>query len=263
MADTVVRTFDLYNTTFYWNGYVFPGYEDEQQVARVNYQTQFSSNPIGSQIDFFNEIAGVSQNNPVFSLTVNLDSLSYLWSRYWWDEAMYYSHPIVYDTITPNSPVYRTFSESVGSLYYVNEGTVYNPIINNLIVSDVAADISSFYTQANMLFEDNIAYIGPGTGTDVSPGSGTNGNLLAANADFNRRLNNKDSIVSNINKLYPQLASYLPFNTNVIGNLLTPFYWSLSASVENSNIQVDFTNNNVNSLIELTTHTLIAEDEEI
>jgi hypothetical protein len=82
-----------------------------------------------------------------------------------------------------------------------------------------------------------------------------------ANTDYERRVNSSDSILESINSLYPQLANFLPFNTNIIGNLLTPYAWSVSATCEDIDINVDFTNSNVQSYKQLTTNTLIAERE--
>ena len=87
MSQTVIRTFDLYNTTFYWLGYAIPNYQIEQSVAQANYFVNFSSNIIGSQIDFFNTLTGISaiQNTSnVFSLSVSYNNLPYLWQKYWW-----------------------------------------------------------------------------------------------------------------------------------------------------------------------------------
>jgi hypothetical protein len=267
MATTVVRTFDVYNTSIFWYGYTFPGFETEQYITKAYYLTQFSSNPIGSRVDFFKELEGISQNNQTFSITTTIDELPVLWGKFWWDEAMYYSSPTVYRLITEDSLYYRLFSESVGTLYYLtayntNENTntkIYNSIIDSLLVPGLSSSIIKFYTAANTLFVNNIERIGPGTGTDVAPGSGVNGNLIMANTDYERRVNSSDSILESINSLYPQLANFLPFNTNIIGNLLTPYAWSVSATCEDIDINVDFTNSNVQSYKQLTTNTLIAE----
>lgn len=266
---TIVKTFDLYNTTIYWYGYNFPGFQTQQQVTQAYYFAKFSSNPIGSQVDFFKELTGVPQNNQVFTITTTIDRLPVLWGKFWWDEAMYYSHPAVYEIITENSPYYRVFSESIGSLYYLttyntnnnNDTKTYNSIIDNLLVPGLSSSIAAFYSTANSLFVNNIAKIGPGTGTDVTPGSAVNGTLIMANTDYQRRLDSSESIVNSINDLYPQLSNFLPFNNTIIGNLLTPYSWSVSATCEDNNIQVDFTNSNINNFKQLTTKTLIAERE--
>ena len=271
MATTVVRTFDLYNTSLYWNGYTFSGYQTEQYITQSYYLTQFSSNPIGSKVDFFKELTGVPQNNQVFSITTTIDNLSVLWGKFWWDEAMYYSHPSVYELISANSPYYRTFSESVGTLYYLTayntnnnaDTKTYNSIIDDLLVPGLSSSIAAFYSTVNTLFINNIAKIGPGTGTDVTPGSAVNGTLLMANTDYERRVNSSESILQYVNELFPQLANFLPFNTNVIGNLLTPYAWSVSATCEDIPINVDFTNTNTQPYKQLNTATLIAERETI
>lgn len=269
MATTVVKTFDLYNTNIYWYGYTFPGYETEQSITKAYYLTQFSSNPIGSQVDFFKELTGVPQNNQVFSISTTIDNLPVLWGKFWWDEAMYYSHPSVYELISANSPYYRTFSESIGTLYYLTayntnnntETKTYNSIIDSLLVPGLSSSIAGFYLTANSLFINNIANIGPGTGTDVSPGSAVNGTLIMANTDYGRRVDSSESIIQSINDLFPQLANFLPFNTNIIGNLLTPYTWSVSATCEDTQINVDFINTNIQNIKQLNTNTLIAERE--
>ena len=98
---TEVRTFDLYNTTNIWLGYSIDGYETEQLVTVAYYNSQFSSNPIGSQVDFFIDIPSVD--------------LPYFWKKYWWDQAVYYSNPLVLSAIQIiNTNYYKSFSESLG-----------------------------------------------------------------------------------------------------------------------------------------------------
>ena len=276
MATSVVRTFDLYDTTIYWNGYSAPGYDKEQQVTRAFYTSRFSANPIGSQIDFFRELTGIPQGNPAFTLNDNansytIDGLPILWGKYWWDEAMYYSHPVVYDIITTNNAYYRAFSECVGSLYYctkyntnLNAYTkIYSELIEPLFIPSLASNIDTFYSTANSLFVTNIANIGPGNGTDVTPGSGVNGNLIMANTDYNRRVSCVSAIPLLINDLYPQLSRFLSFNNNIIGNLIFPYSKSLSATCEDNVIQVDYTNTSIISSKQLTMGTLITENERV
>jgi hypothetical protein len=157
----------------------------------------------------------------------------------------------------------------VGTLYYLtayntnkNINTkIYNSIIDSLLVPGLSGSIAQFYSTVNTLFINNIAKIGPGTGTDVSPGSAVNGTLIMANTDYGRRVDSSDSIIQSINDLYPQLANFLPFNTDIIGNLLTPYAWSVSATCEDVQINVDFTNTNTQNNKQLNTNTLIAERE--
>jgi hypothetical protein len=236
MAD-VVQTFDLYNTTFYWNGYSVPNFASQLSVAQAYYITQFSSNPVGSQIDFFTALASGTNQNPTFTLTTTIDSLPYLWSRYWWEEAMYYSNTVVLSAISLTYPeYYQQLSESVGTLYYLtrfnnfkNQQTVpYSAVIVPLLVPGVSNSINSFYTVANNLFVTNIAAIGP-TGTDTSP---NNSNLIMADTDLNRRVTSNLSLTATINNFYPKLYKFLPYNNSIIGNLITPYNWSYTMVYE-------------------------------
>jgi len=246
---TEVRTFDLYNTTKYWVGYTIDGYELEQIVAQQYYAVQFNSNPIGAAIEFFIEIPQLS--------------LNYFWKKYWWDEVTYYSNPLILSGASLSaSDYYQLFSESVGTLYYISrfnnlnntQTKPYSPVISRLIRADISSAIDSFYSVANSLFAANIVNIGP-TGTDISP---NNGNLIMADTDLTRRITSNNSLTAAVNSSYSSLSSFLPYNTNVIGNLLTPYYWQLSANNEDVSITVDFNNNNVNTIKQLTTQTLIA-----
>jgi hypothetical protein len=257
--DTIVRTFDLYNTTFYWKGYNVPNFASQLSVSQAFYAAQFSSNPIGSQIDFFTQLASGSADNPSFNLAgINLKTLPYLWSKYWWDEAMYYSNNTVTSILLVNIPTYyHVFSESVGSLYYVSYKP-YNTLTERLILPGVSQSIHNFYTKANNLFTANISNIGP-TVTDTAPG-----NLTPASTDLNRRINCKNNILNGVNSLYPVLSRYLPFNNNVVGNLITPYSWFTTIEYEDmstigdTNISVDITNTTTSTQTQLTTNTLKA-----
>lgn len=247
---TEVRTFDLYNTTKYWVGYAMDGYDLEQTVTQTYYATQYNSNPIGAAIEFFIAIPQVN--------------LNYFWKKYWWDEATYYSNPLVLSGASLSAAnYYQPFSESVGTLYYISrfnnlnnvQTKPYSSVITRLIRADISSAIDSFYDTANNLFVANIANIGP-VGTDTNP---NNGNLIMADTDLTRRITSNDSLTAAVNSAYSSLSSFLPYNTDVIGNLLTPYYWQLSANNEDSDIAVDFNNNNVNTIKQLTTYTLIAD----
>lgn len=274
MAVLAVNNFDVYNTTKYWTGYSFPGYTVEQQIASVYYFTQFSSSPYGSQIDFFKELAGEVNQNPTFQLnvpdnpTITLDSLPYLWSKYWWDKAVYYSDAIVYNTLTASVPdYYQPFSESIGTLYYLSrvnnlqnrETKVYSLVIKPLLNREISEGINTFYSLANNLFLTNKALIGPGTGTDTNPGSGANGTLIQADTDLTRRITSNLSLTATINETYSKLNQFLPYNTEVFGNQLTPYYWSLSADCETIPIRVDFTNTNITGQTQLVIGDLVAK----
>jgi len=261
---TFVRTYDLYNTTFYWKGYSVSGFDVQMQVTEAYYATHHSSNPIGSQIDFFTQLAGASANNPAFNLDgINLGNLPYFWSKYWWDEAMYYSNTLVLSAISQTQPTYyQPFSESVGSLVYIsrvnnqnNTNTVpYNTIIDNLLPAGISTTIKNFYKAANTLFVNNIANIGP-TGTDTSP---NNGNLIMADTDLTRIINTNNILIASINSTYPVLNAYLPFNNTVIGNLVVPYNWTTQIEYEDTStigdtkINVDLTNSTIGNQTQLT-----------
>lgn len=263
---TVVNNFDVYNTTNYWLGYSIPNYITEQNITQIYYSTQFSSNIIGSQIDFFNALAGNTVDNSVFTTTeVSLDELPFLWENYWWEEAIYYSHPAVKSTIFSTSPdYYQAFSESVGSLYFVskannlsNSETIpFNNIISSLLPIGLSDIVTEFYQTANDIFVTNVENIGPGNGTDTSP---DNESLIMADTDLERRLASVVPIQEKINEIYPKIKNLLPINTTVVGNLITPYNWSLSANVESTDISVDFINTNLLTNKQLTVTTLKAE----
>jgi len=271
MANTVVRTFDLYNTTFYWNGYQPANYSVQTTVASAYYAAQFSSNPIGSQIDFFSQLAGASATNPIFSVNgVTINSLPYLWGKYWYDQAMYYSNSLVLSAISTSYPsYYQMISESIGSLYYLsyynsnsNAYTLpYNSILSNRIPSGISSAIQSFYQAANSLFVNNIAAIGP-TGTDTSP---NNSNLIMANTDVTRMQAATTSLIGTINGLYPALSSFLSYNTQVIGNLITPYNWTIKMPYEDTlgTVTVDIANRTISNQIQLTTSSLSAQNENV
>jgi hypothetical protein len=261
---TNVRTFDLYNTNFYWKGYSVTGFETQVSVAQAYYIAQYSSNPIGSQIDFFTLLAGISSNNPVLSLSgTTINSLPYFWGKYWWDEAIYYSNSLVLSAISQVAPLYyQPFSESVGSLAYIsymnNQSNVnsvpYNTIIDRLLPAGISDTVKSFYKTANTLFVNNISNIGP-VGTDVNP---NNSNLIMADTDLSRIVNANSALITNINSLYPVLNRFLPFNNTVIGNLIVPYNWSTQIEYEDTTtigdttVTVDLTNTTTGNQVQLT-----------
>ena len=273
MSNIEVNNFDLYNTTTYWTGYKFSNYIDEQKVTYAFYTAQFSSNPIGSCIDYFKELAGDINQNPVYNINntlsiltglITIDSLPYLWGKYWWDQAIYYSHPTVYSALTANKPdFYQPFSESIGSLSYISrinnfqgvDAKVYNNIIEPLIIKDISAAINAFYVVANTLFLTNKNNLGP-NGTDTSP---NNSNLIQADTDFARRVTSNNTLTATINDLYPFLNRFLPYNTLVIGNTITPYNWMVRTTCEDITIDLDFTNSNIYPHTQLVTNDLKAQ----
>ena len=263
MANVVVRTYDLFNTTFYWKGYTVPNFETQLAVAQAYYITQFSSNIIGSQIDFFAELAGNSNQNPVFNLTTTIDKLPYFWAKYWWEEAVFYTTNTVSSILSATYPVYySSFSESVGSLYYLsyynNVKNIltkpYNSLLDSLLIPGLSDSIQGFYSDANSLFITNVSAIGP-TGTDTVP---NNSNLIMADTDLIRRINSNNVLTTTVNSFYPFLNLFLPYNNLIIGNLFTPYYWSTQLVYESGYITVDQTNSTISIPTQLITDTLKA-----
>lgn len=265
----VVRNFDLYNTTFYWNGYTgVPTLSTELEVAKAYYIAQYSSNPIGSLVDFFASLAGQITPNPCFTVPLTINTMPYLWARFWWDEAMFYTLNFVTSAISVTYPnIYQTLSESIGSLYFIsrvnnllNEQTVpYNTLIDRLLLPAVSLNVQSFYQTANSLFVSNISAIGP-IGTDISP---NNSNLIMADTDLNRMITANLGLTAAINTLYSSLSSFLSFNTIEIGNLIVPISWTTTLLYESqtNTITVDFKNRNINSSNQLELETLMYTEE--
>ena len=265
---SIVKTFDLYNTTFFWNGYTVPGFETELKITNAYYIAQFSSNPIGSQIDFFAELAGQINQNPTFNINngttaiTAIDTLPYLWGKYWWDEATYYTATVVYNAISNNYPqYYQPFSECIGSLYNLSrynnlqntQTSPYNTIMNTLLTPAISSAINGFYSLVNSMFVSNISAIGP-HGTDTAP---NNSNLIMADTDLTRSVAAVTALTATINTLYPKLFTFLPFNTNVIGNLITPYNWFVTMPYEDQiipgdgTILVDQTNSPIAAQVQL------------
>jgi len=261
---TYVRTYDLYNTNFYWKGYSVTGFEAQLGVAKAYYTTQYSSNPIGSQIDFFTLLTGASANNSVLNLSgATITNLPYFWSKYWWDEAMYYTNSLVLSAISSSQPLYyQPLSDSVGSLVYIsymnnqsnNNSVPYNVVIERLLPAGISTTIKNFYKTANSLFVANTSNIGP-NGTDTSP---NNSNLIMADTDLTRVINNNSILIAKVNGLYPNINKFLPFNSTIIGNLLVPPSWFTQIEYEDTtaigdtNITVDLTNTTTSNQVQLT-----------
>lgn len=228
--ETIVRTFDLYNTTFYWVGYT-NSYTTEMSVASAYYASQFSSNVIGSQIDFFNKLAGNTSNSNTIVFNATLDSLPLLWSKYWWDEATYYSNPIALSAIRDTSAeYYQDFSDSIGNLNYIETTKPYNGLITNLLIPGLDTEISDFYQTNLTNTTSNSEYI-----SLVSAEEATTDTQYVVDAG--------SGIQTTINNAYPVLSDFLPFNTNIIGNLITPNEWRTNTGFEGSAINVDLGNN--------------------
>lgn len=232
MAEQVIRTFDLYNTSVLLPGYNITGYENEFGLTRNYYSTDFSSNPIGSKVDFFVQLddpcVGVLTPNPVFAVPIGLSGLNPLWFDQWWDEAMFYSHPNVLEQLQKSNPAtYQPFSDSVGTLFYVNEPTSpVNPSLNSKIPSSILQKMSRLNSLLNV---DYKAYTPAGFGPNTSK-------LTSQLAQYNKSINAVKSIV---NGKFDSIKRKLPLNVVQKGNLITPANWKFNTVVQGVNTAVD------------------------
>lgn len=258
MADIVVKNFDLYNTVFYWVSYnpvsLNTTYEQELNVAKSYYTTFTTSNIYGSQIDFFNKLAGQSVTSPGINFNITIQTMPLLWGKYWWEQLMYYTNYRVVTAVADSNPnLYTDFSESVGTLYYVSRNNSnqyladkpFNRVIENLLIPNLNETITSFFVE--VLSTSNI--------------NSNNINLSAAkyaNNDLQSVINSNPALTGYINETYGWLSRLLPFNTIFIGNLITPYYWSVPINYENSTLQVDFSNASVSTNVQLTINNLKA-----
>ena len=245
--ETIVKTFDLYNTTFYWVGYT-NSYTTEMSVASAYYASQFSSNVIGAQIDFFNKLAGNESNSSVLVFSATLDTLPLLWSKYWWEEAIFYSNPAVLVEIQDiSAEYYQDFSDSIGNLNYIETTKPYNGLITNLLIPDLDTEISSFYEV-------------------VLNNAATNSESISlvsaeeATVDTQYVVDAGTGIQTTLNEAYSALSKFLPYNTELIGNLITPYNWYTNLGFEGSAIKVDLGNNIRTATAQLPLSALKAEN---
>jgi len=246
MATQVIRSYDYYNSLTLLPDYVLSGYEAEQSIAKADYSTNFSANPIGSKIDFYNHLndpcLAISNPNAVFSIPKALSALDPQWFNGWWDNAMFYSHPLVTDQISATNPsVYQAFSDSVGYLGYATaandstDPTYGNDAISPAIASKVPNRILGMINGLNTNIQGNIKSYTPST--------------VASNKLFLSQVgalkNVSSSLQSSVANSVGALKNKLPFNTNFAGNLITPNSWSHSYNVEGVNTVV----NKANSIV--------------
>ena len=237
MAEEVIRTFDLYNTSVLLPGYNIPGYEKQFDLTRGYYSTDFSSNPIGSKVDFFVQLddpcVGVLTPNPVFAVPIGLSGLDPLWFDQWWDEATFYSHPKVLEQIQKSNPgTYQPFSDSVGTMYYVNEccdpdnSTPVNPSLNSKIPKSI---LSNMERLNNIINIDYRAFTPPGFGPDTSK-------RKSQISQFQKSVNTVRNIV---NGKFDAIKRKLPLNVVQTGNLITPANWKFNTVIQGVNTAVD------------------------
>lgn len=258
MAETVVKTFDLYNTVFYWVSYnpvdVAENYSEELNVGKSYYSTFYSSNIFGSQIDFFNKLAGQDITSPNINFNTTIQEMPIYWGKYWWEQLMFYTNSNVVNAVSSSNPeLYTEFSESIGTLYYISRNNSnqyasdkpYSRILDNLLIPGLDETITNFYIEVMDVFNTNNVEI----------------NLSAANyanTDLETMITSNVGLTSYINEYYGWLSQLLPFNTIFIGNLFVPYMWKTFISYENSTIEVDYSNNSISSPVQLTTENLKA-----
>lgn len=240
MAEQVVRTFDLYNTDVLIPGYTIPQYTNEFGVTRAFYSTNFSSNPIGSKIDFFTQLddpcSAVFNPNPVFTVPLGLSAMNPLWFDKWWDEAMFYSHPDVLEQLKATSPAtYQDFSDSVGTLgYEPTPGSSIAPNARHKMPSKALAALEKM----DSLAKKNINLYTP---SGFGPSTSKAGAQLA-------QLSKAASIVKGIvNNKFSAINRKLPLNTVQVGNLVTPPDWKFNTAFNGINSAVDKLGNVVNA----------------
>lgn len=232
MAEIIVRTFDLYNTTVLLPGYTITGYEKEFNLTRDYYSTDYSSNPVGSKVDFFTQLddpcSGVFNPNPIFNVGVGLSGLSPLWFEQWWDEAMYYSHPLVLEQLRSSNPsTYQSFSDSVGTLHYVsNSATPINPVLNNKVPPRILSNMSRLNRLLNI---DLKAYTPTGFGPYTNK----------LNAQLTQYTSAANTVKSKVNQQFNSINRKLPLNVVQTGNLITPSTWKYDTKIQGVNTAVD------------------------
>jgi len=244
-ATQVIQTFDYYSSKILLPGYTALGYESEQGIAKADYSTGFSSNPIGSKIDLFNRLndpcLAVYAPNPVFSINKSLSALDPQWFNGWWDNAMFYSHPSVTSQLKLDSPgVYQDFSDSVGTLTYAPETddptdpTYGNDAVSPSISHKIPNRLLSVMKGLNSSIQTNFngytpANFGPLKGTFLQQVNAIKG--IAG------------SLQSTITSDVGALKNKLPFSTHITGNLVVPSSWSHTYNIEGLSSIVDKTNN--------------------
>jgi hypothetical protein len=244
MANQVIRTFDYYNTLTMLPGFTVPGYEDEHNIAKAHYSTDFSSNPIGSKVDFFTHLndpcLSVYTPNPVFTIPKSLSALDPQWFNGWWDQAMYYSHPLVTDQVSAINPnVFQNFSDSVGTLSYAPttndpaDPTYGDDAVSPAIASKIPSRVSGLINGLNSSVLNKANANVP---SSLKPVQTSFLKQVAAFKNISSSL--QGSIVNQVGPL----KSKLPFNTNLTGNLLNSNSWTHSYNIEGVNTLVNKTN---------------------
>lgn len=232
MAEQVIRTFDLYNTSVLLPGYNIPGYEKQFDLTRGYYSTDFSSNPIGSKVDFFVQMddpcVGVLTPNPVFTVPVGLSGLDPLWFDQWWDEAMFYSHPKVLEQLQASNPAtYQPFSDSVGTFFYVSEpSSPVSPALNSKIPKNILDRMTRLNALVNVEYR---AYTPAGFGPNTS----------RATSQLAQYTKSIAAVKNIVNKKFDSIKRKLPLNVTQTGNLITPANWKFDMNLQGVKTAVD------------------------
>lgn len=240
MAEQVIRTFDLYNTSVLLPGYTIPEYENEFGVTRAFYSTDFSSNPIGSKLDFFAQLddpcVGVLSANPIFAVPIGLSAMNPLWFDQWWDEAMFYSHPKVLEQLMLSNPqTFQEFSDSVGTNFFIaDENSPVNPSLNNKIPRNLLQQMSKLNKLINIDFK---AFTPPGIGP----------NTTKYTAQLNQFTNSIANVKNIVNEKFANITRKLPMNVQQVGNLITPANWKFNTAVQGVKTAVDRLGNIINA----------------
>ena len=241
----VVKNYDYYNSMKLLPGYVLSGYEDEQGITKAYYSTDFSSDPIGSKADFFNHLndpcLDINDPSPVFTVPKSLTALDPQWFNGWWDNAMYYSHPLVKTAICATNPnIYQDFSDSVGYLGYTptstdpTDPTYGNDAISSAITHKIPSNLLSL---ANGLNSSVCSSLKINTPNSLLSNSKTALNQIQALQNISTSL--QSTLINQVGAL----KNKLPFATNLTGNLITPTNWSHSYNIGGIKTTVDSVGN--------------------
>jgi len=243
-AQFVVQSIDYYNTLLTIPGYTVPGYQDEQYITKAHYSTDFSSNPIGSKIDFFTHLndpcVSIVAPHPIFTIPKPLSALDPQWFSGWWDQAMYYSHPLVKEQLSANYPnIYQDFSDSVGTLAYAPTEQDYNspafgrdtinPSIQHKVISDLFNEMDKLNNDMFKLYQAATPK-GLGLKSDTFLGQ-----VLS-------RQSGSYSVKLQVKGKFGALTAKLPLDTILGGNLNADPLWSNKSTINNIQAAVDKAN---------------------
>ena len=209
-------------------------------VTRAFYSTNFSSNPVGSKVDFFTQLddpcLAEFNPNPVFAVPMGLSAMNPLWFDKWWDEAMLYSHPEVLEQLKASSPgTYQEFSDSVGLMGYEPEP---NSSISTNVKHKMPARALAMLSKMDSLAKTNLNLYTP-TGFGPSTTKSTIQLLQLSKATT--------SVKDVVNSKFSAINRKLPFNNVQVGNLITPSNWKYNTNFNGINTAVDKLGNVVNA----------------